>query len=172
MPIKTADTTGCLVDLCYTYYDFDLLYIWQVAKAGSHYVAHVAVPGSGRATLDVVLLRCWCSDMSRKITPHPFRWEKPSAWWNVTNRSTVAALVAAVAATLPSQQLGIVSSRFSDVTSALFCDRLVFATLGALVGCVSHQVLDFLRLRILKRLFQYQGWVTHPRATKTKVSMK
>ena len=107
--------------------------------------------------------------MSRKIVQHPFRWERPSVLWNLTNASTVAALFAAVAATLPSRQLGLVSAYFAKSSRTLICDRVLFATCGLFSGILTHKLLDLLRLRILKALFQYHGWVTHPKSTKTKV---
>lgn len=99
--------------------------------------------------------------------PHPFRWEQPSAWWSLTNLSSVLVAFSAAGAAAPS----VVPSLGDVIPGGEIVNRIVFGLVGLVDGLVVYHVLDALRRRLLVRLFTYVEWIRQPNSFRTKVSV-
>ena len=99
--------------------------------------------------------------------------QKPILLWNLTNPSTAGAVFAGLAATIPKRHIPFLPSVLDRIGgSGEASQRVLLSLVGFLFGYLSWKGCDVLRLRALKSLLSYQGWVTHPKATKTKVCDK
>ena len=108
--------------------------------------------------------------MGRKLN-HPYFPKKRNPLWAVTHPFSVGTLTAAVSVAIPYGNLQNWSATILEKLPGgnHISARIPVALLGFLCGYSSVKGWHHLRMKMIKYLLSYFGWMTSPKSMKTKV---
>ena len=106
-----------------------------------------------------------------KKMQHPYFPKKRSPLWAVAHPVSVGVITSAVSASLSNVKVNTLTSSLLEQLPGgnHVSPRIPLALVGFLFGFGGVKVWHRLRMRLIKSLLSYFGWMTSPKSAKTKV---